>query len=75
MATFPSYTRAPLAPTPESITSTVSGGNLILSWPQPLRKLATGTDVTAVTNIVLGATSPDTNSLNDSRRYYRLDYP
>ena len=68
-------TRADAAPTPENIITTVSGGNFILSWTQPIWKLATGTDVTAVTNIIPGATSPYTNSLSDPQRYYRLVYP
>ena len=68
-------TRADAAPTPENIITTVSGGELILSWTQPLWKLATGTDVTAVTNIIPGATSPYTNSLSEPQRYYRLVYP
>jgi hypothetical protein len=64
------------APTPENITSTVSGGNLVLSWTQPSWKLATGTNVTAITNIIPGATSPYTNSLgSDPQRYFRLVYP
>jgi hypothetical protein len=67
---------ASLAPTPENITRAVSGSNLILSWTQPSWKLATGTNVTAITNIIPGATSPYTNSLgSDPQRYYRLIYP
>jgi hypothetical protein len=69
-------TRADAAPTPESITSTVSGGNLILSWAQPSWNLATGTNVTTITNIIPGATSPYTNVLTtEPQRYYRLVYP
>jgi hypothetical protein len=68
-------TRASSSPTPENITPTVSGGNLILSWTQPTWKLATGTNVTAITNIIPGATSPYTNSLSEPKRFYRLTYP
>jgi len=68
-------TRASSAPTPENITSTVSGGNLILSWTDPSWKLATGTNVTAITNIVSGATSPYTNSLSEPKRFFRLVFP
>jgi hypothetical protein len=68
-------TRAPGSPTPEDIVSTVSGGNLILNWMQPTWKLATGTNVTEITNIISGATSPYTNSLNEPKRFYRLVYP
>jgi hypothetical protein len=68
-------TRAAGGPTPEPITPTVSGGNLILSWTSPSWKLATGTNVTAITNIVPGATSPYTNSLSEPQRYFRLVYP
>lgn len=65
----------PAAPTPEPITRTVSGGNLILSWTQPSWTLLTGTNVTAITNIIPGAASPYTNSLNEPKRFYRLTYP
>ncbi|MEY4387657.1 MAG: hypothetical protein RLY20_2940, partial [Verrucomicrobiota bacterium] len=68
-------TRASSSPTPENIARTVSGGNLILSWTQPAWKLATGTNVNAITNIIPGATSPYTNSLNEPKRFYRLVYP
>ncbi len=69
-------TRASGSPTPESITTVVSGGNLILNWTQPAWKLATGTNVTAITNIIPGATSPYTNSLgSDPQRYFQLVYP
>ena len=69
-------TRADDAPTPENIITTVSGGNLILSWTQPSWNLATGTTVTTITNIIPGATSPYTNVLiTEPQRYYRLVYP
>jgi hypothetical protein len=69
-------TRAAGGPAAESITTAVSGGNLILSWIDPSWKLATGTNVTAITNIIPGATSPYTNSLgSDPQRYFRLIYP
>jgi hypothetical protein len=69
-------TRAAAGPTPESITTTVNNGNLILSWTQANWSLATGTNVTAITNIIAGATSPYTNALSsDPQRYFRLVFP
>ena len=69
-------TRAAGAPAPEPIMTTVSGGSLILNWTDPSWKLATGTNVTAITNIVSGAASPYTNSLgSEPQRYFRLVYP
>jgi hypothetical protein len=62
-------------PTPEPIIFSTSGGNLVLSWTQPGWKLATGTDIFSVTNIISGATSPYTNNLGDAQRYFRLVYP
>ena len=48
------------------------GNDLILSWSNPAFTLLTGTNVTGVTNPVLGATSPYTNSIADPTRYFRL---
>ena len=68
-------TRASGAPTTETLVSTVSGGNLILTWTQSAWSLATGTNVTAITNIIAGATSPYTNVISEQQRYFRLVYP
>jgi len=48
------------------------GNNLILSWSNPAFTLLTGTNVSGVTNPVVGATSPYTNSIVDPTRYFRL---
>ena len=64
----------PSVPTSIPLTHQVSGNNLILSWTDPLFKLATGTNVTGITNVV-STTSPYTNSLSDPQRYFRLVYP
>jgi hypothetical protein len=65
---------APVAPTEESLTYTNTGTALILSWNQAAFKLATGTNITEVTNVI-PATSPYTNSLADPERYFRLIWP
>ncbi|MEY4387014.1 MAG: hypothetical protein RLY20_2297, partial [Verrucomicrobiota bacterium] len=68
---------APAGPTPETITNTVSGGNLILSWGQAnWTGILSGTNVTQLTTTNLGVTSPYTNALNLSapQTYYRLFY-
>ena len=63
-------------PTPENIVFATSGSNLILSWAQTnWTGLMTGTNVTGVTNAVIGATSPYTNSLSGSENYFRLYFP
>jgi hypothetical protein len=67
--------RASGAPAPEPITYTSSGGQLVLNWTNSLWSLYTGTNVTGVTNLVPGATSPYTNSVTEPQRYYRLVYP
>lgn len=64
----------PSAPTPENITYSLSGADLIMSWTDPAFKLATGTDVAGITNVI-STTSPYTNSLTDPQRYFRLVYP
>lgn len=64
-----------VAPSPESITSTVSGSDLILSWSQGnWTGLMTGTNVTAITNEIPGATSPYTNAISGPENYFRLYY-
>jgi hypothetical protein len=68
-------TRESGAPTPESLVYSASGGELTLSWTQPQWSLATGTNVTAITNIIPAATSPYTNSFGDPQRYFQLVYP
>jgi hypothetical protein len=67
----------PVAPTPETVTNTVSGGNLILSWGQGnWTGILSGTNVTQLTTTNLGVTSPYTNAINLSapQTYYRLFY-
>lgn len=66
---------APSAPTPETITNVVSSGNLILSWGQTnWTGLLTGTNVTLITNEIIGATSPYTNAISGPQTYFRLYY-
>ena len=63
------------APMPGSLSISAAGGKAILTWTDPsgLFKLATGTNITAITNIVATA-SPYTNGLV-GQRYFRLVYP
>lgn len=62
-------------PVPEPIVVAIADGNVVLSWTQPNWRLATGTNVFGVTNIISGAASPFTNTMSDPQRYFRLVYP
>lgn len=63
---------------PASVTLNISlaGGNAILNWTDPsgLFKLASGTNLTAITNVVSTA-SPYTNAIGSGGKYFRLIYP
>jgi hypothetical protein len=65
-----------IAPTPVPLNISSSGANVILSWTDPtsLFKLATGTNVTGITNVV-STTSPYTNTVSGSQSFFRLVYP
>lgn len=64
-------------PTPVPLAITTAAGKAIVSWTDGsgLFKLATGTNVLQVTNIISGATSPYTNGISGSQTYFRLVYP
>lgn len=66
-----------LAPSPIPLNIANVGGQAVITWNDPggQFKLATGTDIFSVTNIIGGATSPYTNNLGDAQRYFRLVYP
>ncbi|MFN3410399.1 MAG: hypothetical protein ACK45B_15510 [Limisphaerales bacterium] len=66
-----------LAPSPIPLNIANVGGQAVITWNDPggQFKLATGTDIFSVTNIISGATSPYTNNLGDAQRYFRLVYP
>lgn len=66
---------APSVPTPVALTINQSGADVVLTWTDPtgLFKLATGTEVTGITNVV-ATTSPYTNTVS-GQRYFRLVYP
>ena len=66
-------TRAIAPPTPETITNTVSSGNLILSWGQAnWSGVLSGTNITQLTMTNLGVTSPYTNLISGPQTYFRL---
>lgn len=66
-------TRAVPPPTPETITNTVSGGDLILSWGQTnWSGVLSGTNITQLTTTNLGVTSPYTNLISGPQTYFRL---
>jgi len=68
-------TRAAAPPTPETVTFTTSGTDLILSWSQNnWTGLLTGTNVTGVTNPLPGVSSPYTNAISGPQTYFRLYY-
>jgi hypothetical protein len=66
-----------LAPNSIPLAITSSAGQAVITWDDPggQFKLATGTNIYSVTNIISGATSPYTNNLGDTERYFRLVYP
>lgn len=72
--TFASVT-APTAPSPVPLSIALAGGDVVLTWTDPtgLFKLATGTNVTGITNVV-ATSSPYTNAVS-GQRYFRLVYP
>ena len=63
------------APVSVPLNISVSGGNAILSWNDPtsLFKLASGSNLTGITNVV-STLSPYTNSIS-GQQYFRLVYP
>jgi hypothetical protein len=65
-----------LAPTPVSLSITRAGADAILSWSDPSGqfKLASGTNVAAITNVV-STTSPYTNTIAEPQQFFRLVYP
>jgi hypothetical protein len=63
------------APTPEPIQFGLSGGSLVLSWTNSSFSLAAASVVTGPYNKILGATSPYTNSISGSEKYFRLVWP
>ena len=68
-AVLPSVTPPP---NPIPLTVSQSGNNLILSWTDPAFKLFSGPSIDAITNEVVGATSPYTNSVSGSAQFFRL---
>lgn len=60
------------APTQPLLSSSVDGGNLVLSWTNPLFVLQSSTDVTGPYSDV-SPTSPYTNSLS-GQQFFRLKY-
>jgi hypothetical protein len=59
-----------LQPVPLNIQ--LDGGNVILSWTNSAFALQTAQSLTGAYTNILGATSPHTNTICDSQRYFRL---
>jgi len=55
-----------------SVNSRALAGAIILSWSEPGFTLQSAPEVTAAYATIPGATSPYTNSLSGSRRFFRL---
>ncbi len=64
-----------VTPSPIPLNITRSGSNVILTWSDPAFSLLTGTNVTLVTNRLTGVTSPYTNSIGTTARFYKLVSP
>jgi hypothetical protein len=62
-------------PTAGPLSISMAAGKAVLTWVDPSGqfKLATGTNITGITNVV-ATTSPYTNSIS-GQRYFRLKYP
>jgi hypothetical protein len=69
-------TPPPPAPTPVALNIAVAGDQAIVTWDDAtgLFKLASGTDVTGITNVV-ATSSPYTNTISGAAAYFRLVYP
>jgi hypothetical protein len=50
------------------------GGNLVLSWNNPLLALQSASTLTGTFSDVANASSPYTNSLAADQQYFRLKY-
>lgn len=66
---------APASPSPVQLNLSLAGNNAVLTWTDPtgLFKLATGTNLMGITNVV-ATVSPHTNAVS-GQRYFRLVYP
>jgi hypothetical protein len=62
-------------PTAEPLKFGVAAGSLVLSWTNSAFSLASASVVTGPYNKIIGATSPYTNSLSGSEKYFRLVWP
>ena len=58
----------------QTLTSQVINGELVLSWSAPLFALQSASVVSGPYLTIPGATSPYTNSLTGSEKYFRLKY-
>jgi hypothetical protein len=58
----------------QTVTNTVYGSNLVLSWGDPLFALQSATNVAGPYSTIPGATSPYTNSISGPEKYFRLKY-
>lgn len=62
-------------PLPIPLVIQKSGTNVILTWSNSAFGLASGTNLPLVSTRIPGATSPYTNPITGSRRFFRLVYP
>lgn len=61
-------------PTAPTLALTPSGGNVILSWPNPVFLLQSASSVTGPYTAVLGASSPYSTGPTNAQKYFRLKY-
>jgi hypothetical protein len=75
--TTKTYTTTVTRAAPDRIPlgQTFSGNKLVLSWNDPAFSLYYGTKVTGITNRIIGASSPHTNSIAAPEVYFRLAWP
>jgi hypothetical protein len=69
------FTVTPPVPTPIPLGFQLFGGNLELSWSDPLFLLQAAPSVTGTYTNIPGATSPHSVPISGDQRYFRLAYP
>jgi hypothetical protein len=63
---------ADLPTTPPSLSLQSYGTELVLSWADPTFSLQSAVDPTGPFSLILGATSPYTNTIGPGQQFFRL---
>lgn len=65
----------PVGPSPEPLSISVVGANVVLSWTSPQFNLQAASSVTGGFTNIPGATSPYSYPASEGQKYFRLSYP